>query len=101
LSSGFFILSHESNNYFLYRNLTAPGHKCYLYAEKKDYMRNGQLKPAYNLQISTNKHYSIHPNTTDTKTLESHLQGFKESYHKVPKELVADSGYARKKTITY
>jgi len=60
-------------------------------------MRNGQLKPAYNLQISTNKqfvlHYSIHPNPTDTKTLESHLQGFKERYHKVPKELVADAGY--------
>ena len=44
---------------------------------KEDHMRNGQLKPAYNLQISTNKqfilHYSIHPNPTDTKTLESHL----------------------------
>jgi len=64
---------------------------------KEDHMQNGQLKPAYNLQISTNKqfilHYSIHPNPTDTKTLESHLQGFKESYHKVPKELVADAGY--------
>jgi transposase len=64
---------------------------------KEDHMRNGQLKPAYNLQISTNKqfvlHYSIHPNPTDTKTLESHLQGFEESYRKVPKELVADAGY--------
>lgn len=64
---------------------------------KEDHMRNGQLKPAYNLQISTHKqfilHYSIHPNPTDTKTLESHLQGFEENYHKVPKELVADAGY--------
>lgn len=64
---------------------------------KEDHMRNGQLKPAYNLQISTNKqfilHYSIHPNPTDTKTLESHLKGFEESYRKVPKELVADAGY--------
>lgn len=64
---------------------------------KEDHMRNGQLKPAYNLQISTNRqfilHYSIHPNPTDTKTLESHLQGFEENYHKVPKELVADAGY--------
>lgn len=64
---------------------------------KEDHMRNGQLKPAYNLQISTNKqfilHYSIHPNPTDTKTLESHLQGFEESYHRVPGELVADAGY--------
>ena len=64
---------------------------------KEDHMRNGQLKPAYNLQISTNRqfilHYSIHSNPTDTKTLESHLQGFEENYHKVPKELVADAGY--------
>lgn len=64
---------------------------------KEDHMRNGQLKPAYNLQVSTNRqfilHYSIHPNPTDTKTLESHLQGFEENYHKVPKELVADAGY--------
>ena len=63
----------------------------------EDHMRNGQLKAAYNLQISTNKqfilHYSIHPNPTDTKTLESHLKGFEDSYHKVPKELVADAGY--------
>lgn len=64
---------------------------------KEDHMRNGQLKPAYNLQISTNRqfilHYSIHPNPTDTKTLTTHLRGFEESYHKVPKELVADAGY--------
>lgn len=64
---------------------------------KDDHMRNGQLKPAYNLQISTNKqfilHYSLHPNPTDTKTLASHLQGFEQYYHKVPKELVADAGY--------
>lgn len=64
---------------------------------KEDHMRNGQLKPAYNLQISTNQqfilHYSIHPNPTDTKTLASHLKGFEESYNKVPEELVADAGY--------
>lgn len=64
---------------------------------KEDHMKNGQLKPAYNLQISTNNrfilHYSTHPNPTDTKTLKSHLQGFEESYHKTPKELVADAGY--------
>jgi hypothetical protein len=64
---------------------------------KEDHMRNGQLKPAYNLQISTNRqfilHYSIHPNPTDTKTLASHLQDFEACYHKVPKELVADAGY--------
>lgn len=64
---------------------------------KEDHMLNGQLKPAYNLQISTNKqfilHYSLHPNPTDTKTLLPHIDGFEKSYKKVPKELVADAGY--------
>ena len=64
---------------------------------KEDHMLNGQLKPAYNLQISTNKqfilHYSLHPNPTDTKTLASHVDSFEKSYQKVPKELVADAGY--------
>lgn len=64
---------------------------------KEDHMKNGQLIPAYNLQISTNKqyilHYSIHHNPTDTKTLKPHLAGFEQHYHRVPKELVADAGY--------
>ncbi|WP_406845617.1 IS1182 family transposase [Flavobacterium soyae] len=64
---------------------------------KEDHMLNGQLKPAYNLQISTNKqfilHYSLHPNPTDTKTLSPHIDSFEKSYKKVPKELVADAGY--------
>ena len=45
---------------------------------KEDHMRNGQLKPAYNVQISTNNQYiasySIHQNTTDTNTLITHVQ---------------------------
>jgi hypothetical protein len=64
---------------------------------KEDHMRNGQLKPAYNLQISTADqfvlHYSLHPNPTDTKTLKSHLSTFKEQYGRAPKEVVADAGY--------
>lgn len=64
---------------------------------KEDHMKNGQLKPAYNLQISTNNqyilHYSIHHNPTDTKTLKPHLAGFEQNYHRTPKELVADAGY--------
>ena len=45
---------------------------------KEDHMKNGQLKPAYNVQISTNNQYitsySIHQNTTDTSTLIPHIQ---------------------------
>jgi hypothetical protein len=43
---------------------------------KEDYMKNGQLKPGYNAQISTNNqfvvNYSLHPNPTDTRTLIAH-----------------------------
>ena len=64
---------------------------------KEDHMGNGQLKPGYNVQISTNNqcvlHYSVHPNPTDTRTLSSHLAGFQEQLGRLPCELVADAGY--------
>ena len=60
-------------------------------------MKNGQLKPGYNFQISTHDqfilNYSLHPQSTDTTTLESHLAGFYDLYGTYPKELVADAGY--------
>ena len=64
---------------------------------KEDRMRNGQLKPGYNLQISTNNqfivHYSHHPNPTDTTTLGCHLKEFKRLYETLPDVAVADAGY--------
>ncbi|WP_376777116.1 transposase [Flavobacterium covae] len=64
---------------------------------KEDHMRNGQLKPAYNPQISIENqfitHVSIHQTTNDTNTLESHLNSFDENYNRQSKEVVADAGY--------
>jgi len=64
---------------------------------KDDHMLNGQLKPGYNLQISTQDqfilHYSIHQNPTDTKTLPSHLEGFSILYGQMPNIVTADAGY--------
>lgn len=64
---------------------------------KDDHMKNGQLKPAYNAQISTENqfitHASIHQTPGDTTTLESHLEGFEKNYSKQSKEVVADAGY--------
>lgn len=64
---------------------------------KDDHMQNGQLKPAYNAQISTENqfitHFSIHQTPGDTTTLESHLDGFENQYNKQSKEVVADAGY--------
>ena len=64
---------------------------------KEDHMKNGQLKPAYNPQISTENqyitHFSIHQKPNDTTTLSTHLEGFKQKYDKQSKQVVADSGY--------
>ena len=64
---------------------------------KEDHMKNGQLKPGYNLQVSTNNqyitHYSIHQATTDTTTLKEHLTDFKTEYQTMPAVVTADAGY--------
>jgi hypothetical protein len=64
---------------------------------KEDHMMNGQLKPAYNVQISTENqiitHYSTHQKSTDFTTLEPHLEGFEKAYKKQSKTIVADAGY--------
>jgi len=64
---------------------------------KEDHMLNGQLKPGYNLQISTHDqyilNYSIHQNPTDTRTLPSHLEGFCTLYGQMPSTVTADAGY--------
>jgi hypothetical protein len=64
---------------------------------KDDHMRNGQLKPAYNWQISTQDqfilHYTIHQNPTDTKTFPSHLTQFNTLYGQMPDTVTADAGY--------
>jgi transposase len=64
---------------------------------KEDHMLNGQLKPAYNVQISTSNqfivNYTIHPNPSDTLTLKSHLQQHEDSFGPAPTTLTADAGY--------
>ena len=64
---------------------------------KDDHMQNGQLKPAYNPQISTENqfitHVSLHQTPGDTTTLKSHLDSFEQAYHKQSAEVVADAGY--------
>lgn len=64
---------------------------------KEDHMRNGQLKPGYNVQISTNQQYiaayGIHQSTTDTGALIPHLQEHIEETGVKPNNVTADAGY--------
>ncbi len=61
---------------------------------KEDHMGNGQLKPAYNMQISTSNqfitNYTIHQNTTDPNTLKVHLNEHKRCYESIPTAVTAD-----------
>jgi transposase len=72
---------------------------------KEDHMMNGQLKPAYNLQLSTNGqyivNYSLHQTTTDTTTLIEHLEQIRKQYGRLPSEAVADAGYGSEQNYSY
>lgn len=64
---------------------------------KEDRMNNSQLKPAYNVQISTNNQfiasYSIHQQANDTSTLKSHLSSHIKNLGVKPASVTADAGY--------
>ena len=72
---------------------------------KEDAMMNGQTKPAYNLQLSTEKNFitnfSVHQCPGDTKTYISHMESFKEKYDKYPDVAVADAGYGSLENYDY
>lgn len=72
---------------------------------KDDHMQNGQLKPAYNWQVSTANqyvtHYSIHQTTTDTTLLKEHLSGFQEQYQQMPESITADAGYGSEENYAF
>ena len=72
---------------------------------KEDLKGKGQLKPAYNLQISTSDqfilNYSIHQTTNDITTLRPHLEEFRVLYDRGPEALCADAGYGSEENYTY
>jgi len=72
---------------------------------KEDHMRNGQLKPGYNVQISTSKqfivNYTNHPNPTDTLILKAHLEQPKAVLAKHRKLLQQMQGMDLKKITPY
>jgi transposase len=72
---------------------------------KEDHMKNGQLKPGYNVQITTNNqiitNYDTFANPTDTLTLPSHIESFKQLYGQAPETVTADSGYGSEQNYEY
>lgn len=72
---------------------------------KEDHMKNGQLKPAYNWQFSTNNqfvvNYTVEQTTTDTTTLPTHLAEHKRLYGEYPEVAIADSGYGSEENYEF
>ncbi len=72
---------------------------------KDDHMRNGQLKPAYNVQIAVENYFVIHSyisaDRTDYNTLMPVLQMHKENLGSYPGEVTADSGYCSEKNLLF
>lgn len=64
---------------------------------KDDHMQNGQLKPGYNAQISTENqvivNYTLHQDPNDIHTLKPHLAHHQALYDECPQELTTDAGY--------
>lgn len=64
---------------------------------KDDYMKNGQLKAGYNVQVATEGQYAlaydVFPNPTDTRTLIPFLDHIERNYFTLPPYIVADAGY--------
>ncbi|WP_254391754.1 IS1182 family transposase [Terribacillus sp. DMT04] len=64
---------------------------------KDDYMKNGQLKPGYNVQLATEGQYAlaydVFPNPTDTRTFIPFLDKIERDFFELPDYIVADAGY--------
>ena len=72
---------------------------------KEDAMNNGQTKPGYNIQISTENqfitNYGIYWRPTDQGTLIPYLRTFEDRYGKQSDEVCADSGYGSEQNYSY
>lgn len=72
---------------------------------KEDHMKNGQLKPGYNVQIGTENQfvtgYSIHRRPGDTSCMKTHLEHIKNQNGRLPDSVTADAGYGSEENYEY
>lgn len=72
---------------------------------KDDHMMNGQLKPAYNVQIAVENYFIVHAyvsnDRTDYNTLIPVVQKHIHAFGEVLKEATADSGYCSEKNMLF
>ncbi len=72
---------------------------------KEDHMKNGQLKPAYNVQVSIENYFIVHGyvsnDRNDYNTLVPVLEKHRKAFGDVLKEVTADSEYCSEKNLLY
>lgn len=72
---------------------------------KEDHMLNGQLKPAYNVQLAVHSEYimgvGVFPNPTDTNTLIPFMQPLEGQYKQHFQYVVADAGYDSNENLAW
>ena len=71
----------------------------------EDAMNNGQTKPGYNVQISTENqfitHFSMSWRSNDWGTFIPHLDMFERRFGRQSREVVADAGYGNEENYEY
>ena len=72
---------------------------------KEDHMMNGQLKPAYNVQIAAENYFIVHGyvsnDRTDYNTLIPVLEKHRKAFGDKLEAVTADSGYCSEKNLLY
>ncbi|KEF38794.1 transposase, IS4 family [Schinkia azotoformans MEV2011] len=72
---------------------------------KEDHMKNGQLKPGYNVQMGTENQfilfYTIHQRPTDTRCFIPHMEKLASTSLPMPKTVIADAGYGSEENYVY
>ena len=72
---------------------------------KDDHMRNGQLKPAYNIQHAVNSGFivaaGIFPNPTDVMTLKPFLNQMEDDLSFAFERIVCDAGYESEENLSF
>ena len=76
---------------------------------KDDHMKNGQLKPAYNIQLGTSDqfiiNYTLHQNTTDWPVFIPHMENTHTLLESIdqplPKRAIGDAGYGSEENYDY
>ncbi len=72
---------------------------------KEDHMKNGQLKPGYNVQLGTENRFvvgfSVHQRPGDSACLVPHLEELRARLGRLPENVIADAGYGCEENYAY